>query len=237
MKRKKAVAISLLSLAFAGAAAHLEWAGYSYFDRQNGPNWLCVVDPGCRHLTADEIILAEKQFGRHIDYSSVKIFNRPLMGIFGHGHNAIAPNGNIYLVNKEERRNNFARDYDHRGQRIFIHEITHVSQHQKGMNVPKMAIKEFFRHAFDYSASYKYTLNTTQPYGRMNLEQQAEMMEDYFSLRSTFSRDTTAMGESGFPYRINPHGAAWLKARCHEMTLYERKLEKYFPIRRDSLCP
>lgn len=237
MKKKKVLVTSIVLSCVFASAAHLEWVGYKYFDRENGKNPLCVVDPGCRHLTADEIMLAEKYFGQRINYKSVKIFDRPFLSIFGHNYNAVTPNGNIYMSDPAERRTNFVSQYDGYGQRIYMHEMTHVAQHQKGMNVPKMALRELVRHAFDYRASYHYSLASNVVYGEMNLEQQAEMMEDYSSLRSEFEKQTTFTGADTFTFRSNPHGQEWLQARCNELAPYEQKLHKYFPIIPDSLCP
>lgn len=237
MKKKRFIATSLLSLAFAGAAAHLEWVGYQYFDREDGPNLLCEIDPGCRHLTADEIMLAESYFGHRIRYRDVKIFNRAWMGIFGHDYDAVTPNGNIYMSDATQRRRNFAQPDDIYSRRIFIHEMTHVAQHQRGMNVPEQALRAYVRSAFNYRATYMYSLTPDAPYGKMNLEQQAEVMADYFSLRDEFTRQTTSMGANTFIYRTNPHGYDWLQARCEEMAPYEQQLKSFFPIVRDSLCP
>lgn len=235
MKNKKRLFIaSALSLTFA-TAAHLEWTGYSLFDRQQGSNWLCKADPGCRHLTNGEIALAKGYFGQTLNYNKIKIFNRPFMGILGGNYAAIAPNGNIYIVDEHRRFTDHTYEPPER-QKLMIHELTHVAQWQGGFNVQKMALRELIRHHFNYAAAYEYSIQTPLAFDQYNLEQQARMMEDYFSKRQQFIESTTFKTEGGQTYRVRTLGDKWIKGECTELSDYETKLSLYFPILPEELC-
>lgn len=235
MKNKKRLFIaSALSLAFA-AAAHLEWTGYSLFDRKEGSNWLCASDPGCRQLTKGEIALARQYFGWTIDYNKIKVFDRPFMGFLGRSYAAIAPNGNIYMVAESRRLRDYAQEPPET-QKLLIHELTHVAQWQGGYNVQKMALSELVKHRFNYAAAYEYSIHMPLAFDEYNLEQQAKMMEDYFSKRQEFIDMTTYKPESSPAYRVYTMGDKWIKTQCKELADYEKKLGVYFPILPEELC-
>lgn len=238
MKKKKAlITASILACAFAGAT-HLEWVGYNYFDRENGDNFLCKADPGCRHLTADEVKLARQYFGDSIKYNNAKIFSRPFMYMFGHDRTGMAPNGNIYIPQAENRSKNYAIG-DIQLKALFMHEMTHVAQSQSGMNIPKQALLTLLKHAFNYSDAYKYEIDNSYAYHDMNLEQQAQIMQDYFYMRSDFVLMTTlekGLNDTNHPTRFPTMGPDWLKERCHELKQYEVKLFPAFPIKPDEMC-
>lgn len=240
MKRTKTrIAASLLTSAFAMAAGalHLDWVGYDYFDRENGKNMLCTLDPKCRQLTTEEITVARKYFGDRIDYKNVKIFDRPFVYMIGHNHSGVSPNGHINFASSENYRPNFARDAE--SAPLFIHEMTHVAQYQGGMNLPQQAFLTLLRHGFNYEAAYKYEIHTPRAYGEMNLEQQAKVMEDYFVKRSAFESNTTiesTLDAPPKPMRFTTFGPAWVKERCQELKQYEFKLAAIYAIQPDELC-
>ncbi len=235
MKKKKAlVTAALLTCAFA-AAAYLEGTGYALFDREKGDNLLCKIDPSCRQLTTGEIGMARKYFGATVDYQTVKIFNRALAGLFGHNKTGMTPNGNIYFADEEDRSENFAENGLLR-QKNFIHEITHVAQHTGGTNVPLQALLTYLTYEFKYDDAYDYRINTAVDYAMMNLEQQAEIMEDYFILRTVFEELTTHTSNSGKKSRLAKKGGSWSSTKCEQMAAYEEKLQQRFPIKPDELC-
>ncbi|HEU4960552.1 MAG TPA: vgr related protein [Sphingomonas sp.] len=63
-------------------------------------------------------------------------------------------------------------------QGLFIHEMTHVWQHQRGIFLP------LARHPF---CRYRYTLVPGRPFGRYGIEQQAEIVRHAFLLRHGIS--------------------------------------------------
>ncbi len=236
MKKKKALlTASLLSCAFA-AAAYVEGTGYALFDREKGDNILCRIDPFCRQLTPGEKSLARKYFGDSINYSSVKIFNRALAGLFGHNKSGMAPNGNIYFADTEDQSENFAEtDIFH--QRHFIHELVHVAQHQGGDNLPLEALMTYLTYEFKYKDAYEYRIDSHAPFHLMNLEQQAEIMENYFIQRRTLEAETTYTASNGKKIRFPGYGIEWLNERCQSLSQYEAKLQQQFPVQPDELCP
>jgi|GEM_PF-2453166 hypothetical protein len=238
MKKKKVfIVTSAITAAFMGAA-HLEWVGYKYFDRENGDNLLCKADPGCRHLTAEETKMAQQYFGDQIKYKKPKIFNRRFMYVFGQDRTGLSPNGNIYFPEKEHRSPNFANDNSWH-KKLFMHEMTHVAQYQSGMNIPQQALLTWLKHAFRYGDAYEYNIDNSHAYADMNLEQQAQVMSDYFSLREYFVEMTTTKDtatNSGMAGRFPTFGNDWVKARCKELAPYEAKLSPIFPIKHDEMC-
>jgi hypothetical protein len=123
-----------------------------------------------RGLTAEEIALAKSVFGDAIRYRDVEIRNRkwwwlqPKMV-------AMAPRGHIHFHPGSDM---FCSDFcaaPLSRQGLFIHEMTHVWQHQTGTN---LMLK---RHPF---CRYSYSIKpgwTLKDYG---IEQQAEIVRHYF---------------------------------------------------------
>jgi hypothetical protein len=151
---KKAV---ILTSIFAAAVFSQEWSGYGIFDSEDGNNPLCDIDPTCRNLTDGEIELAKRTFGSEINYSTVKIFNRPYFQIVGLDGSNHAPNGNIYITDKFSKSDDYSKS-SHL-QRMFIHEMAHVWQFQNKFDPRFRALKDFkiINDKPSYSANYSYT--------------------------------------------------------------------------------
>ncbi len=126
-----------------------------------------------RPLTEAERNLAASVFGPSIDYSQVQIVRRSWWP-FQTRNIAMAPNGSIYFHPKGDLWcSDFGATHVHR-QGLFIHEMTHVWQHQKGIWLP------LARHPF---CRYSYALKPGWPLHRYGLEQQAEIVRHAFLLR------------------------------------------------------
>lgn len=131
------------------------------------------MDLTSRSLTVDEIELARSVFGNAIDYAKVRIFARkwwPLQ----HRQVAMAPDGNLWLSPKGSL---YCDDFCERPlerQGLFIHEMTHVWQHQQGIN---LILK---RHPF---CRYDYALKPGWTLRQYGLEQQAEIVRHTFLLK------------------------------------------------------
>jgi len=126
-----------------------------------------------RLLTLGEIKLAKSVFGSTISYNKVWIHHDSYLP-FGLQDKSIAmaPNGEIYI------RGNYKKDYSlstPRFQHLFIHEMAHVWQREKGMCV-------IGRGLLSWAVSYRYVLD-----GRLlseyPMEQQAQIVADHFTLR------------------------------------------------------
>ena len=126
-----------------------------------------------RFLTPAERGLAESVFGTAIDYDSVRIAHRK-WAFFQPRRVVMAPRGTIHF---HPHGDLYCDDFCGAGltdQGLFIHEMTHVWQHQSGVNLI------LWRHPF---CRYSYTLKPGWPLTRYGIEQQAEIVRHAFLLR------------------------------------------------------
>ncbi|WP_025903481.1 hypothetical protein [Tatumella sp. UCD-D_suzukii] len=132
-------------------------------------------DDPVRKLTTGEIALARTVFGNRIDYEKVKIHYGSYLP-FGlqAGNVAMTPNGELYFRTTLYRED-FSQTLDDL-QHLFIHEMSHVWQRARGMNV-------IGRGLVSWMVSYRYTLD-----GRLlseyPMEQQAQIIADNFTLQT-----------------------------------------------------
>ncbi len=122
-----------------------------------------------RVLTDDEKILVRSVFGTHIDLALPRIC---VSGWIMHGY-AMSPNGNIYF-NHTDFREDFSRT-SLGTQAWFIHEMTHVWQVQQGIKVVRRAVID---------RRYQYVLQAGKQFLQYGVEQQAQMVQDYFLRRA-----------------------------------------------------
>ena len=127
-----------------------------------------------RHLTASETALAASVFGASIDYAQVGIA-RKKWAFFQPRETVMAPSGCIHFHPKGQLYcDDFgAATIDAQG--LFIHEMTHVWQHQHGIFLP------LARHPF---CRYAYSLKPGWSLKRYGIEQQAEIVRHAFLLRA-----------------------------------------------------
>ena len=113
-------------------------------------------------------------FGDAIDYDQVRIAQRK-WAFFQPRETVMAPTGAIHFHPAGSRyREDFATAALS-DQGLFIHEMTHVWQHQKGIILP------IARHPF---CRYSYAVKPGQPLERYGIEQQAEIVRHAFLLRA-----------------------------------------------------
>lgn len=126
-----------------------------------------------RPLTPGEIALGRSMFGDSIDYAAARIANRKWWP-FQPKHYAMAPRGCIHFNPKGDLyRDDFAAcDDGMRG--FFLHELTHIWQHQRGLNLLLR------RHPF---CRYGYSFVPGRKFERYGIEQQAELVRHTFLLR------------------------------------------------------
>jgi hypothetical protein len=126
-----------------------------------------------RPLTPGEITLARSVFGTAIDYTPVRIIRRK-WAFFQPRDTIMAPSGNIHFHPEGTLyRDDFAAA-PVSDQGLFVHEMTHIWQHQRGIFLP---IK---RHPF---CRYDYAIRPGLPLNRYGIEQQAEIVRHTFLLR------------------------------------------------------
>lgn len=128
-----------------------------------------------RLMTTGEINMARTIFGNAIIYYRVWIHYDSYFPFGLQSQNvAMAPNGEIYM-----RDYYYLPDYskasDIGKQHAFIHELAHVWQYQKGMWVKARGL-------FSWAASYDYDLAENKYLQDYSMEQQAQIVADYFLL-------------------------------------------------------
>lgn len=157
-----------------------------------------------RELTAGEISLAKRVFKDSIDYSKVKIHNEKYIFVQPE-HSGMTPNGEIYISGSVI----YSKDYsveNYRLRSFFIHEMAHVWQYQLNILRPvSAAIAESIRHGFDYAKAYDYELMAGKDLLKYRIEQQAQIIQDYYLWQVEATAPRTAhMKNSGGPAEYMP---------------------------------
>jgi hypothetical protein len=134
-----------------------------------------------RGLTPGEIALVQSVFGDQVDYRKIRVTNKKVIPFF-QGKDCAAARGNRLSFPALNYSDDFSLEKDPRKQSVFIHEMVHVWQHQNGLFLAWLAIKENLRCAFNYQSTYRYNLDPDKPLGKYNFEQQAAIVQDYFLL-------------------------------------------------------
>lgn len=127
-----------------------------------------------RPLTPGEIDLARSIYGDTIDYAPVRICTRK-WAFFQPRQVVMAPTGKLHFhPHGDLYRDDFAAAHLS-DQGLFIHEMCHVWQHQRGLYLPLV------RHPF---CRYHYSFKPGWPLKRYGIEQQAEIVRHAFLLRA-----------------------------------------------------
>jgi hypothetical protein len=121
-----------------------------------------------RRLTAGECALAEEMFGSGLDAGRVRIFAIPVWN-----RAFVAGPGLIVWPAADARVDFSAAPLP--VQAVFVHELTHVWQAQNGVSLLLSKIK-----AGDSRASYAYDLAGDADFARLNIEQQAMVVQHSF---------------------------------------------------------
>ena len=129
-------------------------------------------DPG-RPLTAGERRLATDIFGDALDLDAVRIHRRKWWPL--QPRNVVmAPQGHIWFHPQDGLWRDDFSSASARLQALFVHELTHVWQHQRGLC---LLIR---RHPF---CRYDYRIEAGRPLARYGIEQQAMIVEHAFVAR------------------------------------------------------
>lgn len=132
-----------------------------------------------RHLTVGEIELAKKVFQDLIEYEKVRVFAMPFLP-WQLDDILMAPNGSLYV-----NESIFCEDYSQSSlamQGVFIHEMAHILQYQKGINVilQGLFLQSAYYLSFQKYNPYKYTFIKGKPFRKYNIEQQGDIARDIF---------------------------------------------------------
>lgn len=133
-----------------------------------------------RTLTQAERRLTESVFGEAIDLDRVAI-HRARWWRFQPRQAIMAPDGDLWCHPRGDLYRACYASGSLTMQALFVHEMTHVWQAQRGGRwyLPLM------RHPF---CRYAYALKPGKPFGRYGIEQQAEIVADAFLLRQGVAR-------------------------------------------------
>ncbi|CAI1797648.1 Uncharacterised protein [Serratia quinivorans] len=128
-----------------------------------------------RALTVGEVNLARSVFGSSIFYEKVWVHCDSYLP-FGlqASRTAMAPNGELWF-----RKELYKADFSMAAaglQHVFIHEMAHVWQHQKGMWVRTRGL-------FSWAAEYRYRLDDKRLLHNYPMEQQASIIADGWFLK------------------------------------------------------
>ncbi|WP_217992428.1 hypothetical protein [Kosakonia pseudosacchari] len=127
-----------------------------------------------RPLTAGEIRMARILFKDTINYGSVRIYRGSYFPFnLQDQDTAVTPNGNMYWpepIFKEDFSAESSSDKN-----WFIHEFAHIWQHQMGMGVR-------IRGLISKYVKYTYSLPKEKTLADYPMEQQANIIADYFTL-------------------------------------------------------
>lgn len=136
-----------------------------------------------RALTAGEIALAKTVFGDSIDYAAVRLHDKRILPPLIQEREQAVAKGNDISFPRGAYSEDFSVEPDAKKQSVFIHEMTHVWQHQNHVvSTVKEAVKETLQHAFRYDRAYFHTLDEKKDLTDYGFEQQAAIMQDYFLL-------------------------------------------------------
>ncbi|MCW2383540.1 MULTISPECIES: vgr related protein [unclassified Sphingobium] len=127
-----------------------------------------------RPLSQPERALTERMFGDAIALDEVRIRNRKWWP-FQPRAIVMAPRGHIHFHPQGRSYCDCFGAGDLSAQGLFIHEMTHVWQHQTGINLLLR------RHPF---CRYDYDFQPGKPFARYGIEQQAEIVRHVFLMRS-----------------------------------------------------
>lgn len=139
-----------------------------------------MSDRAGRPLTDGEVALARGMFGDAIDYARVRIVQRK-WAFFQPRDTVMAPRGNLHF---HPEGCHYCDDFcggNRDAQGLFVHEMTHVWQHQKGLFLPLRRLP---------FARYRYTIEPGKPLDRYGIEQQAEIVRHAFLMRGGWRIDS-----------------------------------------------
>ena len=133
-----------------------------------------------RALTDAEKALSQSMFGDAIDCSRVRV-HRARWWPFQPKAALMAPDGDIWCHPQGHLYRPCYGSASLRMQALFVHEMTHAWQAQRGGRwyLPLM------RHPF---CRYDYSIRPRKPFARYGIEQQAEIVADTFLLRNGVAR-------------------------------------------------
>ncbi|QMT33329.1 type IV secretion protein Rhs [Conchiformibius steedae DSM 2580] len=163
-----------------------------------------------RPLTPAETELARSVFGHSIDYPRVRVHRGRLIPLLQNGRVAMSPFGTMHFPPSLYRSDFAAADIS--AQHLFIHEMTHIWQHALGLKLwldgSILACKGGYKNNICYR--YHSQLAQHHTFSQFNMEQQADIIADYFVFRHT--RNHPQIQKILADFSANPANRALLPA-------------------------
>lgn len=148
--------------------------------------------PSYRTLTPGEVRMARTLFADAINYDKVRIYARPYLWFGLQKENvAMAPNGHIYFGSERCKEDfSIASSVE---RHWFMHEMTHVWQHQLGYALRFSGIRlHLFQRWLRQTDPYLFSLTPESRLSHFNMEQQACIVADYYSVLNQLSVFSTS---------------------------------------------
>lgn len=123
-------------------------------------------------MTIGEIAMVRPYFHDTVEYFKVWIHCDSWIPFELQSVDGMTPGNDIYIL-PEKYESDFSKATNINHQQLFMHEFTHVWQHQKGMNTKLRGM---------YSWVADYTYNIGSPFISYSMEQQAQMISDYWTI-------------------------------------------------------
>lgn len=134
---------------------------------------------GKRRLTYREIAMARTVFGKGVDYDKVWVHHGGWWFFMGKQdpNTAVTPNGEMYYPDAIYRYD-FSATQEDRDKALFMHEMVHVWQYQMGYAVKRHGLTVTSRG----ESAYSYRLTPDSRLCDFNMEQQGNIMSDYYMI-------------------------------------------------------
>ncbi len=133
----------------------------------------------CRSLTEGEIQLCQGVFANQIHYANVRIMNHPFLP-WQAKNVLMAPTGYIHVRNLLYKTDYSLESESYRA--LFIHEMTHIYQHQLGIAVllKGALLQSAYFLSFKRYDPYRYTFKAGKSFWDYNIEQQGDIARDIY---------------------------------------------------------
>ncbi len=138
-----------------------------------------------RKLTAGEITLAQSVYQNSLNYQNIRIHKGRLIPFFQHESVAMSPFGTMHFPSAL-----YVDDFstaDQSKQHLFIHEMAHIWQFQLGLTLwlDGMILTAKGGYRANQCYAYEHRVGVCEHFSDFNMEQQADLIADWFIFRHT----------------------------------------------------
>ncbi|QMT31238.1 type IV secretion protein Rhs [Alysiella filiformis] len=138
-----------------------------------------------RKLTSGEIALAQSVYQGSLNYERIRIHKGKLIPFLQYNRVAMSPFGTMHFP-KSLYQNDFSQA-SISARHLFIHEMAHIWQHQLGLRLwldgAILGAKGGYKNNECYA--YAHRVNQCEHFSQFNMEQQADLIADWFVFQNT----------------------------------------------------